>query len=96
MRSRYTAFTRNDEAYLLQSWHPSTRPPVLDLTQQAPIKWLGLKLVHTEAGGTGDDTGRVEFIARFKVNGKAQRLHETSEFVKEAGRWFYVQGRIDD
>jgi SEC-C motif-containing protein len=80
MRSRYTAFTRNDEAYLLQSWHPSTRPPALDLTQQAPIKWLGLKLVHTEAGGTGDDTGRVEF----------------SEFVKEAGRWFYVHGRIDD
>jgi len=96
MRSRYTAFTQQDEAYLLQSWHSSTRPQTLDLTQQAPIKWLGLKIVHTEAGAADDDTGVVEFVARFKVNGKAQRLHETSQFVKEAGRWLYVQGQIGD
>lgn len=96
MRSRYTAFTRKDEAYLLQSWHSSTRPLALDLEQQAAVKWLGLKIIHTEAGGESDDSGVVEFIARYKVNGKAERLHETSRFVKETGRWFYLEGKFEE
>lgn len=95
MRSRYTAFARLDEAYLLQTWHPSTRPHELGLKQQPPIKWLGLSIRHTQAGGEHDDTGSVEFVARYKVNGKAERLHEISRFVREAGRWFYLQGEVE-
>ena len=95
MRSRYTAYTRQDETYLLQSWHSSTRPTELALTQEASVKWLGLKILRTEAGGVNDDHGLVEFIARYKVNGKAHRLHETSRFVKEDGRWYYVEGELD-
>ncbi|MBI1424187.1 MAG: hypothetical protein GC149_12015 [Gammaproteobacteria bacterium] len=95
MRSRYTAYTHQDAAYLLRSWHASTRPAELTFAQEPPVTWLGLKVLRTEAGGINDDNGLVEFVARYKVNGKAQRLHETSRFVKEDGRWYYVDGEVD-
>ncbi len=89
MRSRYSAFVRNDEAYLLASWHPDTRPTVLNLSEENPVKWIGLKVIsHTNE----DEKATVEFIARFKINGKAEKIHELSRFVKEQGRWFYVDG----
>ena len=89
MRSRYTAFTLNTEEYLLETWHKKTRPPVLDLSDQTKVKWIGLKIIqHTnEANGA-----IVEFVARFKVNGKAEKIHEISHFVQEDGHWFYVDG----
>jgi SEC-C motif-containing protein len=95
MRSRYTAFVQQDAAYLRQTWHHSTCPQDLSFSQQAPIKWLGLKILRSEAGKEHDATGVVEFVARYKVNGKAERLHETSRFVNEAGRWLYVQGEVE-
>jgi SEC-C motif-containing protein len=55
-----------------------------------------LKIIRTDAGGPDDDTGVVEFIARYKTSGKAERLHETSQFVKESGRWFYLQALSDN
>ena len=92
MRSRYTAFTLRDEVYLLTSWHASTRPTSLDLHEAPQPKWLGLKIV---AHATQDEThATVEFVARNKLAGRAQRLHEVSRFVREAGRWFYVDGEI--
>lgn len=95
MRSRYSAYTRGDEAYLLQSWHPSTRPAQLDLAAGSP-QWIGLKVVGHEAGQRDDDTGTVTFIARYKINGKAHRMQEKSRFQKEAGRWLYVDGEVGE
>ncbi|MDH5178384.1 MAG: YchJ family metal-binding protein [Gammaproteobacteria bacterium] len=94
MRSRYTAYVVNDEAYLLRTWHPSTRPAVLDLHAEGSPQWIGLKIVSKVAGGVGDETGTVEFVARYKINGKAHRLQEKSRFVRENGEWFYVDGEI--
>lgn len=95
MRSRYTAFTQANEPYLLASWYASTRPPSLDLDQDEPTKWLGLRIDQVEAGGIGDAHGVVCFVARWGVGGgKAQRLVECSRFVKEQDRWFYVDGEI--
>jgi SEC-C motif-containing protein len=35
----------------------------------------------------------VEFIARRRdASGRAIRLHERSRFVREQGRWYYVDG----
>lgn len=96
MRSRYTAYVRCDETYLRQSWHDSTCPQTLGLDQHPPVKWLGLKIIRTQAGGADDKTGVVEFIARYKLNGKAQRLHETSHFIRKDGRWLYVKGELAD
>jgi SEC-C motif-containing protein len=92
MRSRYTAFTLRDTAYLLASWHPSTRPEHLALDEQPPPKWIGLDVrAHRPLA---ENHAEVEFLARYRVGGRAQRLHETSRFVRESGCWYYVDGDI--
>ncbi|MCB1986113.1 MAG: SEC-C domain-containing protein [Burkholderiales bacterium] len=90
MRSRYTAYTLNHEHYLLATWHRSTRPASLELTDRPQQKWLGLVVKRFEQ--TASDSATVEFVARYKVSGRAHRLHEISRFVLEDGRWFYVDG----
>jgi len=92
MCSRYTAYVLNNENYLLATWHATTRPEALNLATQPPAQWLGLELKkHITAG----DSASVEFVARYRLNGRAVRLHETSRFVREAGCWYYVDGDID-
>lgn len=92
MRSRYTAYTLRNEDYLLSTWHSSTRPAAMELADAVPTKWLGLEVKRHEQQDA--DHALVEFIARYKVNGRAQRLHEISRFVREGGRWLYVEGEI--
>ncbi|MBD9583893.1 hypothetical protein IB269_21130 [Delftia sp. DLF01] len=88
MRSRYSAFVREDAAYLLATWHASQRPATLDFEPSA--RWLGLAVKDFRC--TGEDSAEVEFVARYRVGGRAVRLHERSRFVREAGRWLYVDG----
>ena len=92
MRSRYSAFVLGDMPYLLSTWHSSQRPAELKL--EAGGKWLGLEIKQHRM--TGPDTAEVEFVARFRVGGKAVRQHERSRFVREKSldgtRWFYVDG----
>ncbi len=88
MRSRYAAYALGREAYLLSTWHPATRPAALNLDQDS--KWLGLQVLRHEQ--QSEDQAIVEFVARYKVNGRAWRLQETSRFVRENGHWFYLQG----
>lgn len=91
MRSRYSAFVLRNEDYLLVTWHATKRPKSIAFDPDQ--KWLGLKIV--EAKVTGTNTAEVEFIARYRIGGgSAARLHERSRFVKEADRWFYVDGDI--
>ncbi len=92
MRSRYTAYSLLREDYLLATWYPSTRPVSLGLADEAATKWLGLEVNRHEQQDA--DHAIVEFVARYKVNGRAHRLHEVSRFVREEGRWFYVDGDI--
>ncbi|WP_434633515.1 YchJ family protein [Chromobacterium sp. CV08] len=95
MRSRYSAYALGLEAYLLATWHPSTRPEALHLDEDAGVvKWIGLDVRRCEAGLEADVDGVVEFLARCKVGGKAERIHETSRFVREDGRWYYVSGVV--
>ena len=91
MRSRYSAFTLDLTDYLLATWHRSTRPARL-ATNEPGLKWSGLEVRrHTDVD---DDHASVEFVARSKLHGRAQRLHEISRFVREDGRWFYVDGDV--
>ncbi|ERD99552.1 YchJ family protein [Pseudogulbenkiania ferrooxidans] len=95
MRSRYSAYALGLEAYLLATWHPSTRPEALHLDEDAGVvKWIGLEVKRCEAGLEADGEGVVEFVARCKVGGKAERMHETSRFLREDGRWYYVSGLV--
>jgi len=89
MRSRYTAYVLGLEDYLLQTWHPDTRPDALHLSQDKAIKWIGLQVRHTE---THESTATVDFVARYKIAGKAERLRELSQFVLLESRWFYLSG----
>jgi SEC-C motif-containing protein len=90
MRSRYSAFVRRNVPYLLATWHASTRPASLEL--EAGAKWLGLEIKQHHT--TGEHTAEVEFVARFRVGGRAVRQHELSRFVREDGRWYYVDGAV--
>ena len=92
MRSRYTAYTLGREDYLLATWHYSTRPASLALASQPLSKWLGLEVRRHEQ--LEPDYAVVEFVARYKVDGRAHRLHEISRFLREADRWFYLDGDI--
>ena len=88
MRSRYTAFVRENAEYLQATWHLSERPAELDFDPDC--KWLGLDVKQFQS--TGADAAQVEFVARYRVAGRAVRLHERSRFVREDGRWYYVDG----
>jgi SEC-C motif-containing protein len=92
MRSRYTAYVLGLEDYLLATWHASTRPVSLDLEIQPAAKWLGLDVKSRQAADATETADRVEFVARYRVGGRAVRLHEVSRFVCEEGRWYYVDG----
>jgi SEC-C motif-containing protein len=87
MRSRYSAYVLGLIDYLLATWHPSTSPGELELQ---PVKWLGLEVRLAESSG---DAGVVEFVARCKLSGRAERMHELSRFVREQGRWYYIDGQ---
>ncbi len=90
MRSRYSAYVVGLIDYLLATWHVSTSPGELELS---PVKWLGLDVRHAHSTG---DAGVVEFVARCRTAAGAQRLHETSRFVRTDGRWYYIDGQMDD
>ena len=91
MRSRYAAYALGLNEYLLATWHPSTRPAALDAPEPA-LRWLGLEVRRHRP--VDDAHAEVEFVARSKMGGRAFRLHETSRFVREGGRWFYVDGDV--
>lgn len=92
MRSRYSAFAAGDAAYLRDTWHPRTRPGSLDLDPDQT--WRRLDILATRAGGPFDDAGEVEFVARFRTPARRGHLHEVSRFVRERGRWYYVDGDV--
>jgi SEC-C motif domain protein len=108
MRSRYTAYVLRDEAYLRATWHPDTRPDEPILAENEKIQWLGLEVksalrLRQRKAELPDnpDSDTVEFVARFKIGGRAQRLHEVSRFVREPGpdgapRWFYLDGSFPE
>ncbi|MEU7897794.1 YchJ family metal-binding protein [Nonomuraea sp. NPDC049152] len=90
MRSRFSAFAVGDAAYLLRSWHPSTRPA--EVTFEPFLRWKKLSIVSTSGGGAGDAEGTVEFRARYSQAGKAGEMREVSRFTRREGAWVYLTG----
>ena len=91
MRSRYSAYVRELADYLLLTWHPSTRPAE-PMHFEPGLRWLGLEVKRHRA--IDAEHAEVAFVARSKLGGRAHRLAETSRFVREGGRWFYVDGEV--
>jgi len=93
MRSRYTAFVVGDADYLDQTWHPGTRPAELSLDPAQ--RWTALEILDVGAGGEADVRGTVEFRAAWRHGRDRGVLHERSRFVRQGGRWWYLDGEID-
>ena len=89
MRSRYSAYVLQQSDYLQATWHVSTRPAEAVVFEPG-LRWLGLDVRRHEV--LADDRAVVEFVARSKLGGRAHRLHETSRFVREGRRWYYIDG----
>ncbi|MFT3715957.1 MAG: YchJ family metal-binding protein [Gordonia sp. (in: high G+C Gram-positive bacteria)] len=92
MRSRYTAFALGDVEHPSATWHPSTRPADLHLDDDT--RWLHSSVGPTTGGGPFDRAGTVEFTAVFRGPDGRGELREHSRFVKENGRWLYVDGDV--
>ena len=96
MRSRYTAYAEGNNAYLIETLAPESRDDEEPVDNQANnMKWLGLEIRATEKGGEADDTGTVEFIAKYKMGNQAGVHHERSTFRREDGRWYCIGGEIN-
>ena len=95
MRSRYTAYTKANVPYLLKMWDPSETSK-LDAEElknwASKAVWMGLEIIATEAGTQTDDTGTVEFVARYQLDNSAHQIHEKSVFHKVDGKWIYLHG----
>lgn len=90
MRSRYSAFVLKRADYLTATWHASTRP--MDVSPDDGTQWLGLDVrCHTVVDA---EHAQVEFVARYRTAGRGARIHELSRFVREAGRWYYLDGDL--
>jgi SEC-C motif-containing protein len=92
MRSRYAAYATGRTDYVFRTWHPRTRPD--DLAPDPDLAWLGLEVLGTSGGGPDDETGTVEFRARYRAPDGEHVLHEVSRFARRAGRWVYVDGDV--
>jgi SEC-C motif-containing protein len=90
MRSRYSAFVVGYAAYLLATWHPDTRPAALDL--DGDVRWTGLDVLTTSGGSLLAAEGTVEFRAHYVRGRAAGAQHENSRFLREGGRWRYLDG----
>lgn len=90
LRSRYTAYVLKDLAYLKATWHPEHLPADFEIASQREARWLGLSIKHRV---TQDATHeKIEFVARYKIQGRAYRLHEISLFERCGDQWLYRVG----
>lgn len=89
MRSRFSAFAVGDVAYLLATWHSSTRPESLALDPGQ--RWIRLDVLATTGGGPFQESGTVEFRAHYRRDGRPGSMHELSTFTREDGRWRYLR-----
>ena len=90
MRSRYSAYVLALGPYLLDTWHPRTRPVTVEF--EPGLRWLGLQVRQHQV--IDADHAMVEFVARSKLAGRAHRLHERSRFERVERRWLYIDGEI--
>jgi SEC-C motif-containing protein len=96
LRARYTAFTRGDVDYILNTHHSKTRHEVKKEEIEEWSKnsdWLGLKIVQIEAGLANDTQGNIVFGAHYRSEGKEQEHWEKSFFEKENNEWRFLDAK---
>lgn len=96
MRSRYTAFARHEIDYLMKTLSPARKKDIVRKEVEEWSKntdWAGLEILSSEMGGPGDETGRIEFKAKFREDGEEKEHHELATFLRIDGRWVFEDGR---
>lgn len=91
MRSRYSAHVLGRWNHLWVTWHPRTRP---ELVEEDGLRWTGLQVIATSRGEAGDSDGVVEYRATYRDGATPGALHERARFQRRAGRWLYVDGDV--
>ncbi|NKB58020.1 MAG: hypothetical protein GKS00_16985 [Alphaproteobacteria bacterium] len=92
MRSRYSAHALGKGQYLSDTLSAKERADFDVAEFEAAFeqhKWVGLEIRETAGGGETDDTGTVEFVARYKDGSGPAIHHERSNFIREEGRWVF-------
>ncbi|MCW2506538.1 MAG: hypothetical protein JWO79_4822 [Actinomycetia bacterium] len=92
MRSRFSAYARQDEPYLLRTWHPSTRPD--EIPFDPALRWVRLDIVGTSGAGPFGGADTVEFRAHYTEHGRRGQLHENSRFTRHDNAWTYLDGTV--
>lgn len=97
MRSRYSAYTKGDIAYIKKTLAPESQHDFDEAASKAwaeNAQWLGLSVLSTTNGQAGDKKGRVEFMVKYKEGDDIYEYHENSDFRKnEKGEWLFVDGK---
>jgi len=93
MRSRFSAYALQNADYLLETWDATVRPELIDFSKEN-VDWQRLEISGTKKGGANDVKGVVEFKAYYVQDGEEHVMNEISQFVKRAGGWFYLDGRV--
>jgi SEC-C motif-containing protein len=93
MRSRFTAYARRNDAYLLATWDVGQRPESIDFSKEQ-AEWQRLEIINCKKGGKTDTKGLVEFKAYYLLDGKEHVMHELSRFKKAGSRWLYLDGLV--
>lgn len=88
MRSRYSAFVGRLAGYLEATWHSSSRPALLDLSDSP--NWLKLQVISSSVE---QSKGQVHFRAFYRNGDDVAFMEELSDFIYEDGKWYYVHGK---
>jgi SEC-C motif-containing protein len=96
MRARYTGYVKCEVDFLLGSLHPDgaggvDRESTRQWSQNAD--WHGLEVLGSTGGGEKDETGEVEFVAKYSMQGEPQRHHERAYFKRHNGNWLFLDGQ---
>ena len=95
MRSRYVAYVKGEVFWLRDSLEASQRKDFDEkgARQWSSAEWLGLTIVESKVDEE-KNSGKVEFVAKYKQGGVAREHHEVSEFVRKNGSWFLTEGHM--
>jgi SEC-C motif-containing protein len=95
MRARYTAFTRGDVDFIVDSHHPETRDnvdPEEIAAWSGESEWLGLEILGSSGGADAGDEGTVDFSARYMQSGHPHDHREHATFRRDGGAWKFYDG----
>ena len=94
MRSRFSAYAMQNEAYLLETWDSNKRPDNINFSKEGDVEWSKLEIINKKKGGKKDSKGIVEFKAYYTLDGDEYVMNEISRFVKKEGKWLYLDGVV--